>query len=246
MSQPLPEHQPRVPASDPREGEQTSHASMEPVELPSPSPSVAEDFSASDLGLDTSTSEGVPLPTAGAERTNLDNVAASEPPSDSEPRSLRRSARLQAKNQSQPVPKPQPVLRRSARLMAKKALGLLTLVLTGLIQPPVHSYVMFKDSLEDKLETITQKAIYYQEAVQLNADGSSNFLHPLSFATQTAGNEVYHFHQAMQQDDRDAFIQAMIKELQDHHDNKHWTLVKRSSIGNSPTIKAIWSFKRKR
>ena len=71
-------------------------------------------------------------------------------------------------------------------------------------------------------------------------------MHPFAFATQTAGNEVFYFHQAMQEDDRDDFIQAMIKELTDHKENNHWELVKRSEIGNASTIKAIWSFKRKR
>jgi hypothetical protein len=50
----------------------------------------------------------------------------------------------------------------------------------------------------------------------------------------------------MQQEDRDDFIQAMVKELKDHHDNKHWKLVPRSAIGDAKTIKAIWAFKRKR
>ena len=64
--------------------------------------------------------------------------------------------------------------------------------------------------------------------------------------TKNAKNDVFHFHQAMQQDDRDEFIKAMVKELEDHKRNKHWKLVRRDEIGNAPTIKAIWSFKRKR
>ncbi len=38
----------------------------------------------------------------------------------------------------------------------------------------------------------------------------------------------------------------MIKELNDHHENNHWKLVKRSDIGKAKTVKAIWSFKWKR
>ena len=41
-------------------------------------------------------------------------------------------------------------------------------------------------------------------------------------------------------------IQAMIKDLSDHHENDHWNLVKRSEIGKAKTVKAIWSFKRNR
>lgn len=85
----------------------------------------------------------------------------------------------------------------------------------------------------------------YDEAVQLNVDGSINFMHPLSLATQTAGNDVFYFYQAMQEDDREDFIKAMIKEFDDHQSNNHWKLVKRDKLGDAATIKAIWSFQRK-
>ena len=49
----------------------------------------------------------------------------------------------------------------------------------------------------------------------------------------------------MQQEDRNEFIQAMLKELHDHKVNSHWKLVKREDIGGAKTIKAIWSLKRK-
>ena len=88
--------------------------------------------------------------------------------------------------------------------------------------------------------------MHYQEAVQLNVDGSTNYLHPLSLITKNNNNDTFYFHQAMEQDDYDDFIQAMIKNLEDHRVNKHWKLVKHSGIGDAPTIKAIWSFKRKR
>jgi chloramphenicol O-acetyltransferase len=64
-------------------------------------------------------------------------------------------------------------------------------------------------------------------------------MHPFAFVTQTAENEVFYFHQAMQEDNCEDFIQAMIKELEDHISNNHWRLVKRSKIGENPTIKEI-------
>jgi hypothetical protein len=109
-----------------------------------------------------------------------------------------------------------------------------------------YSYVQFKTRLQDKIITYQSKLMHYDEAVELNVDGSINYSHPFSFATTTANNECYHFHQAMQEDDREQFIDAMIKELEDHRKNNHWTLVLRKDIGDAPTIKAIWSFKRKR
>ena len=84
-----------------------------------------------------------------------------------------------------------------------------------------------------------------EEVVRLNVNGSTNYQHPCAFATQAENNECFHFHQAMQEEDCDEFIKAMQKELKDFEENKHWQLVKRSSIGDAPTIKAIWSFKRK-
>jgi len=59
-------------------------------------------------------------------------------------------------------------------------------------------------------------------------------------------NDTFYFHDAMKEPDRDQFIMAMTKELKDHHDNNHWKLVKRSTIGEAKTVKAIWAFKRKR
>ena len=71
-------------------------------------------------------------------------------------------------------------------------------------------------------------------------------MHPLSLAIVSGKNDTFHFHDAMHQPDREQFIEAMIKELNDHHTNKHWRLVKRETIGKAKTVKAIWSFKRKR
>ena len=62
-------------------------------------------------------------------------------------------------------------------------------------------------------------------------------MYPLSLAAKSASNDTFYFHHAMQLDDRDQLIEAIIKELDDHHRNKHWKLAKRRSIGNAKTIK---------
>jgi hypothetical protein len=126
------------------------------------------------------------------------------------------------------------------------ALGCIISYFSEFVDTPENCYVSFKTNIKKKIHSHQAKSMFYDEAVQLNVDGSINYMHPLSFATQTAGNEVFYFHQAMQEDDREEFVAAMIKELDDHHKNDHWKLVKRSEIGKAPTIKAIWSFKRKR
>ena len=111
---------------------------------------------------------------------------------------------------------------------------------------PSNYYCAFKADIIVKIKAYEAKVMHYDEAVELNVDGTTNYQHPLSFAVKKAGVEVYHFHQAMREDDREDFIKAMIKELEDFQRNKFWKLVKRSEIGDSHTIKAIWSFKRKR
>ena len=37
----------------------------------------------------------------------------------------------------------------------------------------------------------------------------------------------------------------MVKEIEDHSKNGHWKRVLRNTIGDTKTVKAIWSFKRK-
>ena len=78
-------------------------------------------------------------------------------------------------------------------------------------------------------------------------DGTINQIHNYAFATELANNEVFTYTQAMRQDDRAEFIQAMIKEVEDHEGRDHWELVLRSTIPKGiKTIQAVWSFKRKR
>lgn len=114
------------------------------------------------------------------------------------------------------------------------------------VKGPGNLYVAMKAQLNEALSTHLEKEMAYEKLVELNVDGSFNFKHPLSFVTQAGKNDTYYFSQAMQEPDRDQFIAAMIKEINDHESNHHWVLVPRKDIGNSPTVKAIWSFKRKR
>ena len=66
-----------------------------------------------------------------------------------------------------------------------------------------HCYVQFKKRLEHQIISHQTRVIHYDEAVELNVDGSINQTHPFAFATTTANNEAYHFHQAMQEDYRE-------------------------------------------
>ena len=78
-------------------------------------------------------------------------------------------------------------------------------------------------------------------------DGTINQIHNYALASDLSNNEAYTFSQAMRQDDRAQFVDAMMKEVKDHEEREHWELVLRSTIPKGVrTIQAIWSFKRKR
>ena len=50
----------------------------------------------------------------------------------------------------------------------------------------------------------------------------------------------------MRQDDYEDFIGVMVKEIEDHSKNVHWKRIFRHTILDVKTVKAVWSFERKR
>ena len=85
------------------------------------------------------------------------------------------------------------------------------------------------------------------ERINNNFDETLNYVHEFAFAAGLQHNDVYTFKHALQQDDREDFLQAAIKEIDDHEKRGHWELVPRTSIPKeAKTILSIWSFKRKR
>ena len=88
------------------------------------------------------------------------------------------------------------------------------------------------------------KELHAQRMINLNCDLTFNNDHVIYNAK--ADNEVYTFHEILQMPDKQEFVQAMVKELEDHHNRKHWVVVERSDLGDIKPIKTIWSFKRKR
>ena len=82
----------------------------------------------------------------------------------------------------------------------------------------------------------------HAEIINLIADATYNYLHPLSFAAKYGDNEVYYLHEAMRQDYYEDFIGVMVKEIVDHSKNVHWKRVFRHTIGDAKTTKAVWSF----
>ena len=78
-------------------------------------------------------------------------------------------------------------------------------------------------------------------------DGTLNQIHNFMYATEISLNESFTFRDAMKQEDRLKFVEAMEKEINDHEKGNHWTVVHRNTLPpKAKPIKAIWSFKRKR
>ena len=75
-------------------------------------------------------------------------------------------------------------------------------------------------------------------------DGTTNQIHFLSFTTDISSNEVFTYKEAMNQEDKHLFVDAMQKEVADHESRDHWTIVPRSTVPKTAKpIQAIWSFK---
>jgi hypothetical protein len=62
-----------------------------------------------------------------------------------------------------------------------------------------------------------------------------------------ASNKTFTYKQAMREKNYHKFIKAMIKEVDDHENRNHWTIMRCSDVPvDSKTIMSIWSFKCKR
>ena len=105
----------------------------------------------------------------------------------------------------------------------------------------VYSYTTFKNQMSDSIPGIhassQAKCSHYDQMVSLNADGTLNSS-PLALTTR-ADNEANMFHEILKMPDKNEFVKAMVKELEDHHQRKHWIIVERKSIGQAKVIKTI-------
>ena len=82
-------------------------------------------------------------------------------------------------------------------------------------------------------------------------DNSLNALSQLvAYPASIADADTMYLQQAMKQEDRDEFLKAMIKEIEDHTVRGHWRITTRKEMRersyHHKPIAAIWSFKRKR
>jgi hypothetical protein len=70
---------------------------------------------------------------------------------------------------------------------------------------------------------------------------------PIAFLSHHSDPDTMYFHEAIRQPDREEFIKAMIKEINDHIKRKHWILVRREQVPKGTKIlDSVWAMKRKR
>ena len=102
-------------------------------------------------------------------------------------------------------------------------------------------------TIQDPAQLI-QRVCLHTERINTHIDATINSLyHACCLTINASDNDTYTLKQRLQQDDKNDFIEAMIKEVDDHSNKGHWDVVKRSEMPpGTKTILAVWAFKRKR
>ena len=77
--------------------------------------------------------------------------------------------------------------------------------------------------------TMVQRACLHVEKINTHFDGTINSFHYAFSSMASAGdNDVYTLKEMLKQEDKNDFIQAMVKEVDDHTTREHWDVVPRS------------------
>ena len=75
-------------------------------------------------------------------------------------------------------------------------------------------------------------------------NGTLNEIYHLMYSTDITTNECFTFRNAMKQEYKMSFVEAMEKEISNHEARGHWSIIHRNTLPNkSIPIKAIWYFK---
>ena len=101
--------------------------------------------------------------------------------------------------------------------------------------------------LHDRAQNIVFAAVKEFHSANKCFDGTLNSLHHMALLAGKENNETYTFKEMLKQPDSKSFVEAMLKEVNDHEERHHWEVVPRSQKPqNVKSILSIWSFKRKR
>ena len=100
----------------------------------------------------------------------------------------------------------------------------------------------------------THKIWQYQRQIAMSAiiathEDMDDFdipTHSMAYLAKNSADTMY-FDQTISQPDRNQFIQAIVKEVNDHIDHKHWRLIHISEVPeDQKVLPSVWSMKRKR
>ena len=101
-----------------------------------------------------------------------------------------------------------------------------------------------QDNMERGLQSYS--ASYYDALHEDDYLLQDQMSDPISFLAKTDADTMY-YHQAMKEPDALEFKRAVVKEILDHCNRKHWIVVKRNEVPDQCDIlPAVWSMKRKR
>ena len=93
--------------------------------------------------------------------------------------------------------------------------------------------------------TYTEQVLNRFHEVNELYDGTLNEVHHLMYSADITTNKCFTFRNSMKQEDKISFVDAMEKEILDHENGEHWSIVHCNNLPNKERpIKAIWSFKR--
>ena len=104
-----------------------------------------------------------------------------------------------------------------------------------------------RDSIESgfRHDWIAFQSIFETDCI-LNLELEERMHNPVTFAAEMMG-EIMYFHQAMQQEDSDEFVDAVVKEINGDVDNKSWELVNIEDVPkDAEIIHSVWFMRRKR
>ena len=95
--------------------------------------------------------------------------------------------------------------------------------------------------------TFTEQVMNCFQEVSELYDGSLHKIHYFFYSSDITTNETFKGHEAMKQEDILSFVNATEKEIHEHEEGGHWTVVNCNTLPNkSHPIKSKWMLKRKR
>ena len=89
--------------------------------------------------------------------------------------------------------------------LLRRAVGYLTSFITKTVDVKT-TYNALRAKVSKEVDEHVKRLQMSDNTVELNVDGSLNYIHPMALTAKTGANATFHFHQAMQQPDRAEFI----------------------------------------